>query len=298
MTPDDEARLFLLNELFDAQARRWSLGSLRELCDASPGPFVLDAALTERWAADPEAGARWARAADATRWARRVVRWLQDRQQFLAIETGAVTGMVTLALARAAAGEPAAAVRIFKDELAAVVRAQLGPRPVEVVCGAYAPGLQLRVLGLAAEGLRGPVLDVGCGEAGALVESLRGHGVTAEGIDRLRGDDWLTFDYGVDRWGAVLSHHGLSLHFLHHHLRAGPTALAYARTYMAITRSLQVGGVFAYAPGLPFIEGMLPGQLRCVRVPLPAELDTPAMQALRDETGLAIDHATQVWRRA
>jgi hypothetical protein len=292
--PDDRAAR--LGELFAAQALRWSQRSLAELCGPSAGPFALDAALTEPWVG--EAMAAWSRGVDASGWARRVVRWLQDRQQFLAVDVAAVEAMVARALARAATEGLAAAVGGLQGELAGLVRAQLGARPVEVVCSEYSPALQLRVLGMDAADIRGPVLDVGCGEAAGLVATLRARGLVAEGIDRVRGDDWLAFAYGVDRWATVVSHHGLSLHFLHHHLRPGTTALAYARVYMEILRSLQVDGVFAYAPGLPFIEAMLPAaSYRCVRVALPAELDTPTLQALRADTGLAIGHATQVWRR-
>ena len=71
----------------------------------------------------------------------------------------------------------------------------------------------------------------------------------------------------------MLSHHAFSLHFLHHHRAQGPEAYAYAQAYMAILRSLRVGGRFVYVPGLPFIEALLPAaQYRCTRAPLPAGL--------------------------
>ena len=70
--------------------------------------------------------------------------------------------------------------------------------------------------------------------------------------------------------GTVLSHLGFSLHFLHHHLRPGDEALRYARRYMEVLRSLRPGGVFAYAPGLPFVEEHLDaGRWRLERTPLP-----------------------------
>ena len=274
-----------LGELLHSQALRWSSRSLVELCGPAAGPFVLDAALAELWAAHPEVVVR---AVDVGAAARAIVRWLQSRQQFLVIEVAAVEAMV----ARALAGGPAAASGL-RVELAELVRGQMGGQVVEVVCSEYSPGLQLQLLGLA--DIRGPVLDVGCGASRGLVAELNARGVAAEGIDRVHGDDWLTYAYGVDRWASVVSHHGFSLHFLHHHLRPGEAALAYARVYMDILRSLRIGGVFTYAPGLPFLEAMLPAaSYRVVRVPLPAD----ALAALRALKGPVIGHATQVWRRA
>ncbi len=273
-----------LGELLHSQAQRWSVRSLVELCGPAAGPFVLDAALAELWAAHPEVVAQ---IVDGRVVARAIVRWLQSRQQFLRIDVAAVEAMVS----RMLAGGPAA-VEGLRVELAELVRGQMGGQVVEVVCSEYSPGLQLQLLGLA--DIRGPVLDVGCGASRGLVAELNARGVAAEGIDRVHGDDWLTYAYGEDRWASVVSHHGFSLHFLHHHLRPGETALVYARVYMDILRSLQIGGVFAYAPGLPFLEAMLPAaSYRVVRVPLPAD----ALAALQALKGPVIGHATQVWRR-
>jgi hypothetical protein len=273
-----------LGELLHSQAQRWSSRSLVELCGPAAGPFVLDAALAELWAAHPEVVAQ---VVDGRVVARAIVRWLQSRQQFLRIDVAAVEAMVS----RMLAGGPAA-VEGLRVELAELVRGQMGGQVVEVVCSEYSPGLQLQLLGLA--DVRGPVLDVGCGASRGLVAELNARGVAAEGIDRVHGDDWLTYAYGEDRWASVVSHHGFSLHFLHHHLRPGETALVYARVYMDILRSLQIGGVFAYAPGLPFLEAMLPAaSYRVVRVPLPAD----ALAALQALKGPVIGHATQVWRR-
>jgi hypothetical protein len=294
-----------LGELFAAQVLRWSQRSLVELCGPA-GHFGVDAALRAAWAEEPEAARAWCGAADVTGWARALLRWLQARQQFLIVEEVTVRELVTRALRCAEEAGPADGAELLREQLAALVRGQFSGQVVEVVCSEYSPELQLRVLGL--EEVRGPALDVGCGQQRGLVSALRGRGISAEGIDRVHGDDWLRYAYGLDRWGTVVSHHGFSLHFLHHHLRPGTSALSYARVYMDILRSLQVGGVFAYAPGLPFIEAMLPTSnsphgpsglnCRVVRVGLPAEVDTPALRALRADTGLAIDHATQVWRRA
>ena len=291
MRGTDDTATARLGELFAAQVLRWSQRSLVELC-APAGPFVVEAALRASWVEEPAAARAWCAAADVVGWSRALRRWLQARQQFLILEEETIEGLVRRALRCAVEVGLTDGAELLRKELAALVREQFRGQVVEVVCSEYSPGLQLRVLGLA--DIRGPVLDVGCGASRGLVAELNARGVAAEGIDRVHGDDWLTYTYGVDRWASVVSHHGFSLHFLHHHLRPGETALVYARVYMDILRSLQIGGVFAYAPGLPFLEAMLPAaSYRVVRVPLPAD----ALAALQALKGPVIGHATQVWRR-
>lgn len=280
VTGSDE--LERLGELFAREAARRAergLGGL--LARDAPPP---DRELVELWAAHAEAARGWAEA-QAEGWARRVVAWLHTRNQFLQVAIAEVAAAIRRAIDRAAReGDLMIGLRGLEEELGA----QLGEAPVEVVCSEYSPELQLRLLGLAE--VRGPALDVGCGAEARLVALLRSRGVAAEGIDRVRGDDWLDpRHYAAGRWATVLSHQAFSLHFLHHHFRSGPTALTYAETYMAALRGLQAGGVFAYAPGLPFIEAMLPrGSYRVVRVPLADGLRVAV-------GGLSVAHATQVW---
>ncbi|MHB1293773.1 MAG: methyltransferase domain-containing protein [Anaerolineae bacterium] len=132
------------------------------------------------------------------------------------------------------------------------------------VCAQYSPALQLEVLGATLETLRAPILDVGCGYDGALVQHLRAAGMEAYGIDRLvapvpflQEADWLTYRYEPETWGTVLSHLAFSNHFVFHHLYQRGRPQAYAAAYMAILGSLREGGAFYYAPGLPFIERFL-----------------------------------------
>jgi len=139
------------------------------------------------------------------------------------------------------------------------------PAPPELICAEYSPALQLRVLGLDAARLAEPVLDLGCGSRVALVRELRGLGKEAHGLDcAVSGDplvlygDWLDVELGQRRWGTVISHMGFSTQFLRHHLRRGPGAERYARRYMDVLASLRPGGLFVYAPGLPFFEPLLP----------------------------------------
>jgi len=133
------------------------------------------------------------------------------------------------------------------------------------VSSEYSPDLQLAVLGVELGELQEPILDVGCGEAAPLVRWLRDQGMDATGIDRLATPapfvavrDWLTYDYGVRRWGSILSHLGFSNHFVVYDQCGGGMARDYAGAYMAMLRSLRESGTFFYAPALPFIERHLP----------------------------------------
>jgi hypothetical protein len=133
-----------------------------------------------------------------------------------------------------------------------------------VACSEYSPDLQVNVLKIDVEYLMQPVLDIGCGNHGHLVNYLKNQGIDVLGIDRfkftasnLKTVDWLEFDYGKDHWGTIVSNLGFSNHFNHHNLREDGNFIEYGKTYMNILNSLKVGGCFHYAPDLPFIEKYL-----------------------------------------
>lgn len=136
-------------------------------------------------------------------------------------------------------------------------------RPVP--CGEYQPSLQLDNLAISCNKLVEPVIDIGCGSRGELVAHLRSFGIEATGIDRFAvtsrniiKDDWLQFHLLPCKWGTILSHISFSNHFKHHHLRKDGKYVLYAKKYTELLKALKPGGVFIYAPGLPFIEGFLP----------------------------------------
>jgi len=133
-----------------------------------------------------------------------------------------------------------------------------------VACSEDSAELQIDILQIDTEQITGPVLDIGCGKQGNLVKYFRQSGIEAFGIDRfvkndlyLSGSDWLTFEYGVEKWGTITSNLGFSNHFYHHHLRNDGSFISYAKKYMDILNSLKIGGSFHYAPDLPFIEQYL-----------------------------------------
>ncbi len=81
-------------------------------------------------------------------------------------------------------------------------------------------------------------------------------------------------------------------------MKRSDLAFEYARTYMRIVAALAPGGTFAYVPGLPFIEAMLPrAQLEVVTRPLASELMTENVARVQEATGLVLDAATHVTRK-
>lgn len=135
-----------------------------------------------------------------------------------------------------------------------------------VSCFEYTPDLQIEILQIDLSRLITPVLDIGCGQQACLVTYLRDNGIEAFGLDRfpsnleyIENTDWIEYeyDYGIKKWGTIISNLGFSNHFMHHHLRADGSYVNYAKKYMQILNSLKAGGSFRYAPDLPFIEKYL-----------------------------------------
>ncbi|MBK6965717.1 MAG: hypothetical protein IPH20_17765 [Bacteroidales bacterium] len=133
-----------------------------------------------------------------------------------------------------------------------------------IPCAEYSAAIQVEILQMDLSCIMEPVLDIGCGRHGNLVKCLRDKGLEAYGFDRLpdglpylTSADWLEFQYGVSKWGTIVSHLGFSNHFHHHHLREDGDFVRYAEKYMEILGSLKQGGSFHYAPGLQFIEAHL-----------------------------------------
>ena len=133
-----------------------------------------------------------------------------------------------------------------------------------VACSEYSPELQIQLLQIDLKKIKQPLLDIGCGSNGLLVNYLRNKGIEAVGIDRMKfkqpnliTTDWLEFDYGIEKWGTIVSNLGFSNHFIHHNLREDGNYIEYGKTFMNILVSLKVGGSFHYAPDLPFIEKYL-----------------------------------------
>lgn len=174
----------------------------------------------------------------------------------------------------------------------------------EPVCAEYTPELQLSILHTLPEQMKEPVLDLGCGHEASLVHYLRRRGKAAFGIDRLARPgafvarvDWFDYPLGASRWGTVISHMGLSNHFMHHHLRPDGHPERYARRFMEVLRALKPGGSFLYAPGLPFFEDLLPADRYLVdRFPVSTLPIGPA-DAVQDPRGSSVSYSCRVLKR-
>jgi SAM-dependent methyltransferase len=261
--------------------------------------------------------------------ARDLVAWLLERNQFVVIGADEqrslgvlVEGVIADLRRDAPQGAEPDALRAALDG-ALVRRADEADRFVRDLCAAnlgaafvrgeptsseYSPELQLEVLGARPEDLAEPVLDLGCGPGAALVRHLRSRGRRAFGVDRaisatspstfLTRADWLECRLGRGIWGTVLSHMAFSNHFLHHHLRPGGDAERYARRYMEVLRSLRPGGRFLYAPGLPFIESLLPrGEYLVEKTAVSALAGSEVDDSLRAALGARVLYSCSVVRR-
>ena len=146
----------------------------------------------------------------------------------------------------------------------------------EPVCREYSSSLQLEMLAVDETQLKEPILDIGCGQNGHLVNYLRKKGHAAFGVDRacpssrnFENADWLNLDLQENHWGSILSHMAFSNHFLFHHVYKHGQPGQYAKQFMKILSALKAGGSFYYTPGLPFIESLLPNsQYTCQRRPI------------------------------
>ncbi|WP_101772489.1 methyltransferase domain-containing protein [Peptostreptococcus faecalis] len=131
-------------------------------------------------------------------------------------------------------------------------------------CSEYSSSFIKEVLNLNYIKINEPVLDIGCGSEGNLVNDFNKKGIEIYGFDinaknkEISNKDWFDFKYGVNKWGTIISNLSFCSHFLHHHLNNSNLIEIYAITYMKIINSLKLGGAFIYAPSLPFIEDLLP----------------------------------------
>ncbi len=153
---------------------------------------------------------------------------------------------------------------IKTNPFAEKIYSKAAPDIKPVACSEYSPDLQINVLKIDSKTLMQPVLDIGCGKEGNMVKYLVENNIEAIGIDRFSFgnnhmfySDWLDYDYGIEKWGTIISNLGFSNHFKHHHLREDGKYIEYCKKYMDILKSLKTGGRFHYAPDLPFVEQYL-----------------------------------------
>ncbi len=172
----------------------------------------------------------------------------------------------------------------------------------QIICCEYSPQLQLAVLGVAPEDLTEPILDIGCGKHGQLVNFLRQLGQQAFGCDRVVAEsefffkaDWMDLTFPENSWGTIISHMAFSNHFIFHHLNKIGSPEEYARQYLNLLNSLKPGGCFYYSPGVKFFERYLPAEkflLKRIAVDVETEKFAPLLQLL-DEDGFYSSQVTK-----
>jgi len=158
-------------------------------------------------------------------------------------------------------------LRLFFAALCAETAGASSPTEVllrSVPCEQYSPEAQLSILALDEHDLLEPILDIGCGSNGSLVQWLRARGLDATGVDRtvpsvpgFLNADWHDAPLDPGTWGTVVAHQSLSLHFLFHHNNGTTVSTRLASLYMRILASLKTGGRFCYAPSIPEFESVL-----------------------------------------
>jgi len=135
---------------------------------------------------------------------------------------------------------------------------------LKAVCAEYSAEFQIDLLGIEINKIEQPVLDIGCGKAGSLVNFFISKNIKTFGIDRAVKNNanflktnWLEYNYGLEKWGTVISNISFSSHFLNHFLSNDNFVNDYSHTYINILKSLKKGGKFIYAPSLIMIENLL-----------------------------------------
>jgi hypothetical protein len=305
---------------------RWAIRQERLLDGLDPGTEVTDSLNEDRellalWSAglavEPPADRHLEafEEAPASALSHHAKLLLLRRQQFLSIDRPTMMRLEAIydhaigALRALLSSSDAGASKVAVEQLLDLERRELERFVAEIpgarqrtTCGEYSAELQLEVLGLSLDDLAQPLLDVGCGEQALLVHFLAEQGLEAFGLDRhARGArviraDWLEFEFGANRFGTIVSHQAFSLHFLRHHLEPGDFARRYAIAYRTILGSLRKNGRFVYAPGLPFVERLLPASFVVARTPLPEALAENVRRAFA-ASGEDVAYASHVSRK-
>lgn len=131
-----------------------------------------------------------------------------------------------------------------------------------VVCEEYSAQLQIELLGINVSHIREPVIDIGCGSYANLVRYLRSLDIRAYGFDRslkvqepyLKSVDWFDYPFEPDTWGTIISNMAFTNHLVFAYQHDSVQFEQYLLKMRDVLESLTIGGIFYYAPSLPFVE--------------------------------------------
>ena len=153
--------------------------------------------------------------------------------------------------------------KLYPSDFVAVLRTknQIG----SVVNAQYSADFQMKLLGLEIENLMEPIIDIGCGSQANLVRHISKQKDDVLGIDRkidyksvhTKEIDWLEFDFAPSFYGTIIANMSFSNHLVYHMQNKTEHLQTFISKYMEILASIKKGGVFVYAPSLPFIEEKL-----------------------------------------
>lgn len=129
----------------------------------------------------------------------------------------------------------------------------------------YSAKLQMHILRLGLQGIRDPILDIGCGAQANLVRSLRAKNLKAYGFDRVLQEkthylfeaDWFDYDYGLNKWGTIVSNLSFANHLIYAQRYDPRGASKYLRAFSKILDSLKEGGSFTFAPAVEQLAGQI-----------------------------------------
>jgi hypothetical protein len=153
--------------------------------------------------------------------------------------------------------------RLYPPDFVAALR---GKQKIgSVVDARYSADFQIYVLGLQIENILEPIIDIGCGSQAILVRYLCQQKDHVFGIDRkidyksiyTKEIDWLEFKFTRRFYGTIIANMSFSNHLIYHIQNRTAYIKAYLLKYKEILESIKNGGLFVYAPSLPFIEERL-----------------------------------------
>lgn len=131
-------------------------------------------------------------------------------------------------------------------------------------CAEYSTELQLEMLGITVDMLRGSVLDIGCGKEVALARMAADRGARVWALDLAASEpgglrlDWMTAPLPPETFDLVVSHQAFSLHFAMASLAQSEELSLYRRRFAEICHALRPGGRLALSPGLPEANDLVP----------------------------------------
>jgi hypothetical protein len=129
----------------------------------------------------------------------------------------------------------------------------------------YSAEFQTAVFDISLADLKEPIIDIGCGKNGHLVNKINELKKHVVGLDRIINEEkgflfeinWFDFYFEPKKWGTIISNMSFANHLQFTFNHDIGNIYRYYVKYKEILESLKLNGEFIYAPSLPFIEERL-----------------------------------------